>query len=487
MAELFPHAIFDLLASAPDTPAFEHGTRVVSRGELLEMIAAAVDRMRSAGLGPGDGLALATGVTPEAFAGYVAGWSLGCRVVGIAPQQSAKQVTHVASGVDVLVVDDTAPAALLSLVPRVLHVKDFVGGKADLVVRARPDDIAWVVHTSGSTGTPKGVQHSYAGLARWWSWHPAGWDDRARALATRYGRLVIFGTLASLVVQEHLGYCLASGGTAVIPEGTPQFPDVLADLRITATLLTVPRLHHVLDVLKERQVDLSALKAVLVAGSALAPHRMAEAVDVLGDVAHSGYGQTETGMLTLLTAQDVRDRPEALASVGKVWSGVELEVRDEAGRALPAGESGEIWSRTSMTFVGYRDDPEESADVRQDGWVRSRDIGHFDEHGYLYLTGRARDVVIVNAILHHAGPIERVLAADPDVDQAYVLAVPDERTGEAVHAFVVAVAGRTPDPDRLRTAVADELGTGATPAEIRFIDAVPVGPGGKPDKRALLR
>ncbi|ONI91708.1 hypothetical protein ALI22I_07495 [Saccharothrix sp. ALI-22-I] len=485
MTELFPHAILHQLASAPDTPAFEHGTRVVSRGELLELIGSSVERMRSAGLGVGDGVALATAVTPEAFAAYVAGWSLGCRVVGIAPQQSAKQVAHIVGDVEVLVVDDTAPAGLLSLVPRVLHVKDFVGGKADVVVHGRPDDIAWVVHTSGSTGTPKGVQYSYAGMSRWWSWNQTGWDDRTHALVARYSRFALFGTLASAVVQEHLGCCLVSGGTAVIPEGTPLFPDVLADLRITSTLLTVPRLHHILDELDEREVDLGALEAVLVAGSPLAPHRFAQAVDVLGDAAHTGYGQTETGLLTLLTAQEVRDRPESAASVGRVRSGVELEVRDDAGRVVPAGTSGEIWSRTSLTFVGYRDDPEESAAVLQDGWVRSRDIGHFDEHGYLYLTGRARDVVIVNAILHHAGPIEQVLAADPDVDQAYVLAVPDERTGEAVHAFVVPVAGRTPDPERLRAAVAAELGAGAVPAAIRFIDAVPVGAGGKPDKRAL--
>ncbi|MBI0383681.1 long-chain fatty acid--CoA ligase, partial [Streptomyces albiflaviniger] len=89
-------------------------------------------------------------------------------------------------------------------------------------------------------------------------------------------------------------------------------------------------------------------------------------------------------------------------------------------------------------------------------------------------------------IVHYAGAIERALAAHPDVDQAYVVGAPDERTGEAAHAFVVPAEGRAPDLDAVRASVAAELGEASVPATVTVVTEVPVAPSGKPDKRALL-
>jgi acyl-CoA synthetase (AMP-forming)/AMP-acid ligase II len=120
-----------------------------------------------------------------------------------------------------------------------------------------------------------------------------------------------------------------------------------------------------------------------------------------------------------------------------------------------------------------------------DGWVRTRDLATLDPDGYLRLLGRARDVIIVNAALIYAGPIERVLASHPDVAEAYVVGRPDDETGEAIHAFVVPAEGRVPDAAVLRKAVAVELGEAAVPRTVTPIDQPPVTPAGKPDKRAL--
>jgi acyl-CoA synthetase (AMP-forming)/AMP-acid ligase II len=154
---------------------------------------------------------------------------------------------------------------------------------------------------------------------------------------------------------------------------------------------------------------------------------------------------------------------------------------------LPAGERGEIFVRAPYQPEGYWADPELSAEVFQDGWVCSRDLGHLDGRGLLHLDGRTRDVVIVNAMVYYAGSIEQALARHPDVGEAYVVGAPDERTGEAIHAFVVPAGGRTPDADELAAWVGAELGSGSVPATVSVIERVPVGASGKPDKKALLK
>jgi fatty-acyl-CoA synthase len=490
MEDVFPQALIDSFAGDPGAAAFEHGSRVVTRGEALELIARFTSGLRAAGLGPGRGVAIATGVTPEGFAVLIAAHVLGCRVVGVRSGLTAGQLPYLLGDVDAVVADESsATEDLLAAAggAEVLYLgPELLGEKAELRPQGRREDIAQVIFTSGSTGNPKGVAFSYEAMSEHWTWQPGRWSEETDRLAEGYRRYLLFGTLTSAVIQAHLGICLLSGGTAVIPESLPVFPDVLADLGITAALLTVPRLYHMLDTLRERPLQLGSLRVLIVAGSPLAPHRLAQAYDLIGGAVHHAYGQTEAGMITLLTADDVAAWPDALGSVGRIWPGVDLEIRDDDGRPVELGETGEIWVRAVSAFSEYWDNPAETAEVLEDGWVRTRDLGHLDGRGYLYLTGRSRDVIIVNAIIHYAGPIEQALTANRDVDQAYVVGAPDERTGEAAHAFVVATEGRTPDFDLLRAEVARKLGETAVPATITVVDSVPIAPSGKPDKRALL-
>jgi fatty-acyl-CoA synthase len=493
---VFPQAVLDSFERNPDTPAFEHGSRVVSRGQALELIARFASGLRAAGLGRGDGVAIATGVTPEGFAVQTAAHVLGCRVVGVRPGLTPSQLAYiVGSGVDAVLADEltespellAAAAAVPGGAVKVLRVgPELLGENVKPVAEAHSDDLAVVTFTSGSTGSPKGVAYSYRAMSEHWTWQPARWSDHTATMAEGYSRFLLFGTLTSAVIQEHLGLCLLSGGTAVIPPGLPVFPQMVEELRLTASLLTPPRLHHVLDVLREQSVDISSWQSIMVGGSPLAPHRLAEAHERIGGAVRQAYGQTETGVLTWLSIDDVAQWPETLASVGRAGGDVEIEVRDDAGRPVPAGGIGEIWARTPYQFSGYWRDEKQTAETLRDGWVSTLDLGRLDERGFLYLTGRAREVVIVNAIIHYVGPIEQVLASHGDVDQAYVVGAPDEQTGEAAHAFVVPAAGRAPDAEALRALVAAELGQAAVPSTFTVVASVPLGASGKPDKRALL-
>jgi fatty-acyl-CoA synthase len=498
----FPRALLDGLRASPSSPAFEQGARIVSRGELLELIRRLAGAMSGAGLGAGRGVAVLTAVSPEAFAAHLAAHTLGCRVVGVRPGYTARQLVGVLGmQIDAVLVDrstmtlgslqaaGSAPVLSLGPCPAAVDLLACPDDGGPLAVAARPDDVAALTFTSGSTGRPKGCAVTYRALSAHWSWQPRVWSPVAARLAASFERYLLFGTLASMVVMEFLALCLLGGGTAVIPEedDRPLFPYAIERHRITGSIVTVPRLCRMLDLLRDERVDVGSLRALMVSGSPISPARLASAVDRLGPVVYQGYGQTEAGSISMLTPADIARCPaRALASVGRPHPAVEISVRDEEGRQVPTGRAGEIHVRCPYLMAGYWGQPEETHDVLRNGWLRTRDLGRLDEEGFLHLVGRTRDVIIVNAIVVYAGPIEQVLAGHPDVDQAYVAGAPDERTGEAVHAFVVPACGRTPDHDALAALVRAELGEGSVPRTITTVPSAPVSASGKPDKRALL-
>lgn len=463
MAELFPARVLSLLAAAGAATVVEHGDRAVSGDALLAMVRRIANGLRRNGIGPGDGVGTRLGVTPEAFAANIACHVVGARVVGVRPGLPEPQVAHLLADVAVTLTDDGLPDLLST-------------SDAPATPAGRPHDVARLIHTSGSTGAPKAVAQTYAALTAAWTLRPDAWPPAVRALASRLDRFLVFGSLASLVMMEYGLLTLAAGGTLVVAD-RPAFPDALVRHRASASVITVARLGKLVARQRTDPADLSSLRALLVSGSPLSPARLREALDVLGPVVFHGYGQTETGSIAMATPVDPP------GSVGR--PPVDLEVRGPTGEVLPAGVDGELYARTPAQGTGYWADPARGAEVFVDGWVRTRDLGHLDTDGVLWLTGRARDVIIVNANLYYAGPIERLLATHPSVAEAYVVAAPDEDTGETAHAYVVPTTGHTPDLATLRTIVTAELGEPCAPTRLTVIDEVPLTPAGKPDKTRL--
>lgn len=456
---LFPQPLLDVLAAAPPgRTAFEHGDRRVSCGQLLDLIGGVAAGMRADGLARGSVVAVNVSLTPEGFATHLAAYALGCTLIGVRPGWTASQLAEVI-GPHTLVNDET-------------FVRQQVA--APLVAQACADDLARVNFTSGSSGQPKGCCWTYAALQP--MFHPDLWAPQITSLLAGFRRCLVFGTWSMPIMLTFAARTLLTGGTVVIADDRPPLAPTIERHRITGVVAAVPAFHQLLDDVRSGEYDLGSLRALVVTGSPVEPHRLAEAIERLGPVVWQGYGQSESGMISLLTPSDLVSRPgPALRSVGRVLPHVDVEIRD-----------GRIFVRSAQQMSGYWGaDAVHDAEVLRDGWLDTRDLGALDSDGFLYLTGRARDIILVNGHVQYAAPIERVLAAAADVDQAYVVAAPDDRTGEAVHAFVVPSGGRTPDLGALASSVRAELGEECVPKTITVIPEAPLGAGGKPDKRAL--
>ncbi len=494
LGAMFPQPLLDVLANHPDLPAFEHGSRIVTCGEVLDIVRRLVAAFDRVGIGPGDGVAILTGVTPEAFSAYIAAFTVGCRVVGVTQGHSSAQRAHMLADVDAVVVDAAPngelPGKVLSLgqVDGAIDLLSSWEGAA-LTIRALREDVARVVFTSGSTGLPKGCVQTYQAMSARWAWQPQQWTSDIAGLAAGYDRHLLAGTLANPVIMDQVGLCLVAGGTAVIPTGdlATLLPQGFARYGITAAIVPVSWLSVLLDKLRTERVDMSTVRAITLAGSPVGVRRLVEAFDMLGPVVYNVYGQSEAGLISMLTPNDVaRFGEAAITSVGRLYPGVQLEVRGADGRTAAPGEIGDIIVRTPTMMSGYWREPELTAEVMTEGWLHTRDVGHVTGNGLLYLDGRTRDVIIVDAHVLYAGPIENALSRHPAVLEAHVIGTPDDTTGEAVHAFVVPVGNGEPEIAELADLVRGELGAVSVPSTITVVRDVPQTVGGKPDKQALL-
>jgi long-chain acyl-CoA synthetase len=210
--------------------------------------------------------------------------------------------------------------------------------------------------------------------------------------------------------------------------------------RITHTVLVPTMLAMLLDAPGSEAADLSSLRHVQYAASPISAELQRRVLERLPgcDVAQF-YGMTEAApTVTHLSPEDHR-RGRALASVGVPVPGVEVEVRG------PAGEPGELWIRGPNIMLGYWNRPEATAEALVDGWYRSGDIVSEDEHGYLFLVDRAKDMIVTGGENVYSLEVEAALMRHPAVAEAAVFGVPHDRWGEAVHAIVTTRAETTPE------------------------------------------
>jgi acyl-CoA synthetase (AMP-forming)/AMP-acid ligase II len=230
------------------------------------------------------------------------------------------------------------------------------------------------------------------------------------------------------------------------------------------------------------------LQTVVYAGSPIAPERLREALGAFGPIFVQTYAGTEPGYVSCLRKQDHDVDTEAglarLASAGRPLPYVKVSIQDEHDQPLPTGEVGEICSMQLGQMLSYVD-ADRNAEALRGGWVHTGDIGYLDEHRFLYIVDRKRDMVVSGGFNVFPRQVEDVLLGHPAVLQAAVIGIPHPRWGEAVHAIVVVKPGSRVTDRELIDVVKSELGLVPAPKTLEFVVDLPVNPAGKVDKRAL--
>jgi long-chain acyl-CoA synthetase len=347
--------------------------------------------------------------------------------------------------------------------------------------------ISSMIYTSGTTGNPKGVKRLNLGpefvqivgvVAR----EVLGFQP------DRPVRTVITGPLYHSAPNFYGLHAVREGALAILE---PRFePEELLRLieqyRITH-LHVVPtmfvRLLHLPEEVR-RRYDLSSLERV-VHGAAPCPMHVKRAmIDWWGPVITEYYGGTETGFVTFHTTEEALRKP---GTVGRPLPGVTIKVYDDAGRELPPGEIGEVYSwleagDLNFTYHGMAD---QRAAIERDGVVSIGDVGYLDEDGYLFLCDRKRDMVISAGVNIYPAEIEAALLALSGVRDCAVFGIPNELYGEALCAYVEPEPGATLEEAAVRAFLAERLADFKVPRVIRFETGLPREDSGKIMKRKL--
>ena len=343
------------------------------------------------------------------------------------------------------------------------------------------DAPAYLGYTSGTTGRPKGalstgrqVCATLTSLHTAWGWRPD--DVLLHALPIHHVHGLIVGALGAL---------WAGARTAWLPAFTPEATRVALHRAGITVLMGVPTFYTrwlASDPASGGDAtDAQGLRLVT-CGSAPLPATTWSAMRArFGVEIVERYGMTEIGM----ALSNPIEGPRKPGSVGLPLPGVAVAIRDATGATCPPGTIGELFVRSPSVFAGYLNRPEATAAAKVDGWMRTGDLGYRDAEGYVFLTGRASELLLVGGYNVYPREIESALLDHPAVGEVAVVGVPDADLGEVPAAVVVRTA--PVDADALTTWVRERLSAYKTPRRWQFVDALPRNAMGKVLKRALTR
>lgn len=504
---LFPDAH---AATAPEQVAYRLGEVEVTYAELVDTSIRVANLLRAHGVGFGDSVALLlpnmVGTLDVTFACQRSG----LRYTAISTGLTASEVAYIVEdcGARVLVTAaamlEVARAAVAELdgdvavwcwdgsadadgaLPPAVDLRELLPQQPAEPTGPECEGVD-LLYSSGTTGRPKGVATPLAG-------HPLGtpWGS-APFLIDTWGMDTdtVYLSPAPLYHSAPLRFCqtvLRCGGSVIVMErfDAEEALRLIERHRVTHTKM-VPtmfvRMLQLPDRVRERY-DLSSLRAVIHAAAPCPPSVKRRMIEWVGPIVDEFYSSTENALMTLVRSHEALERP---GTVGRPILGTP-HILDDSGRELPVGETGTIWSEGGLDFTYLNDPAKTAASRNEQGWRTVGDLGYVDADGYVYLSDRRADLVLVGGVNVYPQEAENVLIEHPAIRDAAVYGVPDPEYGQRVHATVQLRDGFAPSAD-LEEELLDfcraRLARVKCPRAVDVVEEMPRTPTGKLLKRVL--
>ncbi|HEY0647885.1 class I adenylate-forming enzyme family protein [Phenylobacterium sp.] len=471
-------------AARPDKPALVDARRVIPYGELDELMDRIAAALQRDGVGKGEVAAACALSSAEYGAAFLAVLRAGAVVAPLAPSSTPESLlTQLADCAAKVFFLDAATARHMGAALDKVTAKRVSldgsdageplgawmapAGAKPMVHPPRPDDGFNLIYSSGTTGAPKGILQPHR--MRWGQVRRGGYrHDAVTMISTPlYSNTTLISFLPTL----------GNGGTAVL---MPKF-DATAFLelsqkhRATHTILVPVQYRRLLDHPDFDRYDLRSYKLKFVTSAPFSAAAKREVLDRWPGGLVEFYGMTEGGGTCSLRCHE---HPEKLHTVGRPLPGHDIRLIDDEGREVAQGQVGEVVGRSGAMMVGYHNQPKKTSEAEwfsPEGlrYIRTGDVGRFDEDGFLTLLDRKKDMIISGGFNIYPSDLEAELIQHPAVAEAAVVGVPSQAWGETPVAFVALKPGATATAKEIRDWTNARVGKTQRLADLRLVDALP--------------
>ncbi len=475
----------------PDRIAVVFKDQRISFAELWRRIERTAGYLAAQGIGPDDVVAVMMKNSAAFLELAFAVSYIGAVFLPINFRLAADEVEYITGNAQAkLVFADEEFAAAVKNIPSAVHLGEMAQGDTTTLSGGfppasthgrKPGDLFRLMYTSGTTDRPKGVMHTYDNF--YWKCM-----DHVIALGlTERERLLVTGPLYHVGAFDLPGLAVLWIGGMLYIHRDFDAERVLASIaaeKLTCAWLAPVMLGSILADPNRAAFDVSTLRWAIGGGERTPESRIRQFSGYFTNGRYiDGYGLTEScsGDTLMEAGREI----EKIGSVGRALPHVEVEIRDPQGRRLPSGETGEICLRGPKITQGYWRDEKKTAASFHGDWFRTGDVGYLDSDGFLYLTDRVKDMIISGGENIASSEVERVVYQMPQVREAAIIGLPDEKWGERPIAVVALNAGHSLDYETLAKHCREHLAAFKVPKQLIVREQLPRNPSGKVLKRLL--
>ena len=482
----------------PSAPCLTMKGRSLSYGDVQGISYTVARALARAGVVAGEKIAILSANDPIAFACVFGVSRAGCIWCPINPRNEAAENREVLDTFDcsVLFYQKAFEPLVESIRAQLPKVRtfvcldafdDFVAGLPSSPLHVPPaDELVMIVGTGGTTGRPKGVMLTSRNIETMTALTLMGYPFRGRPRYLALSPLTHAAGVLCFPIMTH------GGEIVIMPKpDLGEFLSLVTNHRITHTFLPPTVIYGLLGHEQLANADFSAMQTFWYGAAPMSAKKLEEALTRITPAMAQLFGQSEAPMFVTMMPpadhfhEDGSIATERLASAGRAAPLVTVGIMDEEGNLVPAGTRGEIVCRSSLVMAGYYKNPEATAEVSRFGWHHTGDVGYLDEHGYLFIVDRAKDMIITGGFNVYSAEVEQALMQHPAVQDCAIVGLPDEKWGERVTAVVQLRAGESLDAEEIKAFVKSKIGSVKSPKQVELWADLPRSKVGKVLKKEI--